>query len=1149
MVSLVSSSENFIFQACEAFRKAVERASGVTLEGREREFRRVLARYLFDELLGWEERSKVGEIYDIACFDDENFPLIIVETKWGVELTHEIKEKLRRRIEELGSVRYGVFASEREFIVYIYEDYELREITKVNVAEAVGVARREFGLSKVAKMRTLKLELLKRERLVWIEDPEYFEKTYKEVSLAKEEGVKLLTENLKDIVGDVTTVLTNVFNSYLKRKDHYSGRFLGNTFNDWLKISMKAEEFKRDDETKKGNLIEVFCRETAYVLLGRVLFTRMCEDKDIIETMISGKGIAEALKYYGKRGIENAYLRLSNESRKEIKKYYSHLHELGFFDWWVIEEVKKGTLIYDDRKIQDNLEKDLDYSIKKALRRLNRFDFTQVNRDILGDVYQGYLPTEERKLLGEFYTPTEVVEYILDAVGYKAENEIRGKKILDPACGSGSFLVEATQRLIKRYRRIGFNLENPDDAKQIIDGCINYIYGLDIHPFACFIAEMNLLFQLVDLYDVVKKKDKYFELPRLNVYRTDSLTLPGKPIELTEFFDNSRRKVLIEETKGADKVKGIKFDYVVGNPPYVRQESISNKELLEKVYSEVFDGRADYCVYFITKGVTWLKEKGKFGYIVSGKFTKSRYGRYLRAYLLGKTRILQLVDLRGSKVFREATNDPIILILQKEKKAYGTFNVAQLIADMGGETNEERTKRMIAHIRRYVGKEHRDDYIWCFKSSQTELAKGIRKEMAKRRNPMTSKEWCIEWVLLPSEYLSLIKKIKQDTKLLEEICDVYYGIRPGLNEAFVVDEDTITEFGLERELLKPLLRGKDLQRYRINYRGLHIVYTVADTNLEEYPNIKAHLSSFRQQLEKRKQYTQRKKRGEAIRWYEVEQPVSPYIFRSKKILVPDISERNNFVYDDEKYYCLDTCFIIVPKTEYAKYLVCLLGLLNSTTLEFYFKQIAAYLGKKGYRYKKQYLDRLPFKLPQTGWEKRIADQITKNVNRILQIKEQSNLSEDRLGTFPYSYFENGWSFNKLKDIAKVHLSKSSYKISKETLRTYSFRELEHPFKEVFRIILTTEEHIDFYSEEVASYVLEVLRNSNSVTKRQLLELKIPFREHLKNLMDQHRRDKEQIIKNEKATEDLEKQINDLVYKLYDISYDQRRIIEDYLKKF
>ena len=101
---------------------------------------------------------------------------------------------------------------------------------------------------------------------------------------------------------------------------------------------------------------------------------------------------------------------------------------------------------------------------------------------------------------------------------------------------------------------------------------------------------------------------------------------------------------------------------------------------------------------------------------------------------------------------------------------------------------------------------------------------------------------------------------------------------------------------------------------------------------------------------------------------------------------------------------------------------------------------------------------------------------------------------------------------------------------------------------MFRIILATNEYLNFGSEEIASYVLEVLKTKSRVTKRELLELTVST-EHLKHLMSQHQKDKEQIVKNEKAVKDVEKQIDELVYKLYDISYAERRIIEDYLTKF
>jgi type I restriction-modification system DNA methylase subunit/polyhydroxyalkanoate synthesis regulator phasin len=1145
----MSSNEDFISKVCNAFKKAVESVSGATLEGREEEFKRTLARHLFDETLGWGDHSKVGVIYDITCFDDENFPIIDIETKWGVEPTHEIKEKLRKRIEELGSVRYGVFASERDFIIYEYSDYKLKDVTKINVAEAIGVARGDYGLSEEGKKRILKLEILRRERLVWIEESDYFEKTYKEISVAKGEGVKLLTENLKDIVRDLTTVLMNFLDSYSKRTD-YSGKFLQNTFNDWLKLSMKDEEFEKGDEKRKQKIIEIFCRETAYVLVGKILFIRICEDKDVFEPSLSGKGLSEFLKFYEKRKRENIYLLSFDESREEIKKYYTHLHELGFFDWWIVEEVMKGTFSNDERKIQDSLEKSLDYSIKKCLRRLNRFDFTEVNRDILGDVYQGYLPPDERKHLGEFYTPKEVVEYILDAVDYKSDNEIRGKKILDPACGSGSFLVEATQRLIERYRKIRFNLKSPDDARQVIDDCISSTYGLDIHPFACFIAEMNLLFQLVDLYHIVRQKDKYYELPRLHIYRTDSLVPPSEvTIEIKDFMENSRRKMLIEETKGANRIKNVKFDFVIGNPPYVRKERISTEykeKVLTKAYSEVYHGDNDLYVYFIARGINQLKEDGTLGYIVSSKFLKTRYGANLRDFVLNSCCIKQFLDFGLIDVFRDVANLPVILVLRKE--AEEKYRIANKVKVVIAKQEKGYAKDLMKYVKENIGKEtYSDDFIDVFDVKQSSLGRNV-------------------WKLVPVYHSEIFEKIKWNSDfLLGKICDVYYCIKTGLNKVdkngvLVVTEKEVNELNLEKVLLRPVLRGENVRKFKIDYKNQYLVfpyikeetdgqYKVVD--IEKYPNLYQHLSRFKERLAKRTDI-----RETGNRWYELRPCNYYHIFESEKIITPDLSKRNNFTYDDGKYFCLDSCFVIVINDEYKKelkekfrpFLKYLLGLLNSKVLEFYFKQISTFVLARHYRYKVEYLEPLPVKTI-TDVNRILIDELTNKVEQILHLNYESSRLAQKLREFPSSYFEN-WSFDKLSSIIKrKNLSRESYAISEKLLRTdYKQRDLLDS-TETFKIILATGEFIDFDSEEVASYVFEMLKKMNRITRRELLELKIPRQLYLKNLMNQYRKDKEQIVKNEKAVEELEKQIDDLVYKLYDITYAERRIIEDYLKKF
>ncbi|MCJ7560164.1 N-6 DNA methylase [Candidatus Bathyarchaeota archaeon] len=912
---------------------------------------------------------------------------------------------------------------------------------------------------------------------------------------------------------------------------------------------MKDEDFKNGLEDERKKIVEVFCRETAYVLVGRLLFIRMCEDKDILEQSLSGKRFAEFLRFYEKRK-ENVYLRAFYDSREEIKKYYGHLHELGFFDWWIIEEMKKGTLSYKDNRVQADLEGDLDYNLKGVFRKLNRFDFAKVNRDILGDVYQGYLPPKERKQLGEFYTPIEVIEYILDAVEYAQENEIRGKTVLDPACGSGGFLVEATQRLVERYKRKGFNLKDPDYAKQVIEGCINSIYGLDLHPFACFIAEMNLLFQLVELYDVVRQKYKYYELPRINVYRTDSLAPYGGTTDLTDFFENSRRKMLIQEMKEAETVKKIKFDYIVGNPPYVRKERISpdyKEKVLKTVFPKIYHGDNDLYVYFIAKGIEQLKENGTLGYIISSKFLKTRYGQNIRDFILSSSRVKQFLDFGLIDVFKEVANLPIILILEKEsdEKRRGENKLKVTIA----KKEKGYARDLVKHVRERIEKgPYSDDFIDVFDLSQTSLGRQA-------------------WKLIPSYVSDTLQKIKDNSDYpLGKICRVYYCVKTGLNRlgkqgVLVVTKEDVDESNLETALLRPVLRGEDVRKFKVDYKGYYLIfpyireeidgqsqYKVVD--IQKYPNLHHHLNKFKENLAKRSDI--RKTDSE---WYELRPCNYYHVFESEKIITPDISRQNNFAYDDGKYFCLDSCFVISLKDVFKKdlkeksssFLKYLLGLLNSKLLEFYFRQTSTFVLGRHYRYKVEYLEPLQIKAI-TDTNRVLTKKIIDAVNQILLLNEKSDGLSRKLAAFPRSYFGEGWRFDKLADTIKSqNLSRESYSVSAKSLRTdYKQRDLDG--SETFRIILATNEFIDLGSEEVASYVLDILKTMNRITKRELLEIEIPEQQHLKSLLSQCRCDKNQVVKNEKAVAEWEKQIENLVYAVYNINQTERRVIEKYLEK-
>jgi len=251
--------------------------------------------------------------------------------------------------------------------------------------------------------------------------------------------------------------------------------------------------------------------------------------------------------------------------------------------------------------------------------------------------------------------------------------------------------------------------------------------------------------------------------------------------------------------------------------------------------------------------------------------------------------------------------------------------------------------------------------------------------------------------------------------------------------------------------------------------------------------------------------------------------------------------------EDGEFYCGDTTYVIVPNNSVDIFY--LIGLLNSKVLDFYLKQVSPFFMDKYFVYNASYTERFPIKLPKTLDERKITERIIQSVDQILKLNKQLKSIEERITRFPYSYFDNNWNFDKLMNVVKEQsLSKPSYSIAEKQLKTdYKQRDLDG--RETFRIILAPNEFLDFYSEHIASYVLEVLKTMKSVTKRELLELKIPPTEHLKNLMTQYPKDKEKIVENQKMVEDLEKQMDELVYKLYDISYAERRIIEDHLTKF
>jgi len=399
-----------------------------------------------------------------------------------------------------------------------------------------------------------------------------------------------------------------------------------------------------------------------------------------------------------------------------------------------------------------------------------------------------------------------------------------------------------------------------------------------------------------------------------------------------------------------DEGNFIGFDVVIGNPPYIRQEQLREwKPYFQRTY-KVYQGTADLYSYFIELGVNLLRERGFFHYIVANKWMRANYGKELRSWIQKEVKINAIYDFGDLPVFEEATTYPCLLQLQKIKEP-GLFQAVEI------ETLD------FDRLEDYL-EDHR------FEVDQSRLLSG-------------------GWTLITKEAQRLLDKIRSKGIPLGEYVDgkIYRGVLTGLNEAFVIDEQTrerlIQEDSNSAELIKPFLAGRDIKRYQTPNAVKHLIlipngWTDEQTEQEDkwqwfsnvYPAIAEHLVQYEEKA--RKRYDQGKY------WWELRACDYYEEFEKPKMLLPDIALRGNFTMDQNGgIYVVNTAYIIGSDEKF------LLGILASNLIDFYYRSISAsYRG--GYlRFIYQYLETTPIREPYN--ETRI--EMESKVRQILETPE------------------------------------------------------------------------------------------------------------------------------------------------------------------
>jgi len=399
-----------------------------------------------------------------------------------------------------------------------------------------------------------------------------------------------------------------------------------------------GREVPSDPDEQENFIQKVYAAEAANLVLARILFVRFFEDYDLTTRKISNGGVAQFRTFH--RYIKNDYRYLLDNAFRDMKSVYARLFEESVFDW------------------AHNSNGELSQVLLRIFYRLNAFDFKLITGDVLGNLYERFLDPKSRKEMGEFYTPQFVADYILQGIGFRD----RPGPILDPACGSGTFLFRAIELSIDHFRRKGIS------HKDAIEQAVRIVHGLDINIFAAFIAQLQVIWHLLPHF----RAAGISRIPDLNIYGgLDSLE-SGSRGSLDEHLITSREDA-------ASRIRDNHYQYVVGNPPYIRAERMKGTTRWSEYYSDVATGKKDAAFFFLYRAIEggkivppWLEENGSMGFIVSFGVADSKAAEALRGVLLRHT-LLELVDLEAlsNEVFTSgiatsrSTVAPIIIMASR----------------------------------------------------------------------------------------------------------------------------------------------------------------------------------------------------------------------------------------------------------------------------------------------------------------------------------------------------------------------------------------------------------------------------------------------------------------------------------------------------
>ncbi len=646
------------------------------------------------------------------------------------------------------------------------------------------------------------------------------------------------------------------------------------------------------DFKKQNTLTDEELDEGVQRILDRLIFIRTAEDRKIEPNVLIG------ILRGGKTDLYKQFVKVFRDFDVDFnsKLFAYHYCEEWKADDKVIAEIIKGL-----------------YETKDGYR----YDFSIISADVLGGIYEQYLSfvrgrkgeekaKSKRKLQGIYYTPKYIVEFIVkETLGEVLKNtkpkEMHKIKVLDPACGSGSFLTAAYDKILENLTK-----GNPQISLFIkLDILKDNIYGVDLDTQAVEIAQLNLLLK------VLSQKIK---LPTLqhNLRMGNSLISEGdaqyKPFNFkTEFKE-------VSDQGG--------FDIIIGNPPYIKEDT--NRSAFDGLHDNpYYQGKMDIWTLFACRAIDLLKDGGYFSFIAPSSWVGSAGASIFRQKILSSGEIIKFVDFTDFRIFKDASIQTMIFVFQK-KKPRKSYKVRYAKITSKDVENEAVARLLASGLNKQV--ENSDVYESAIKPSEigsksisfsNDTIAEILGKIGKASNFKLSKDDIGNGIDVLQDFVSEkhLAKLKDDT------------IKK--NDGVLVLENSFVEKmklnKIEREYLKPYYTTAQINRYLSQQKNEYkIIY--ADKyfreNIGEFPNLKAHIDRFKKIL------------TSAFAPYGLHRPREEKFFKGKAIFLLRKTMYPAFTYVDFPCYVTRAFLVLKPEKINLKYLT---ALLNSKLIYFWLK--------------------------------------------------------------------------------------------------------------------------------------------------------------------------------------------------------------------